>query len=297
MAAKPVGRKSKDERRPYRTDESKEWWDPRTFEPAHHNLADAIKAAGMTQDTFAGALGVSTATVERWIHGNGERAAGHHLSNGELLQAARILNCNIAYLLDLTTDPQPTTDEGSLPGNIGQYERGRRFIAEYWTIAKDPAKVLRVEEGVWDDEAGIPLLFPGYLSPRITISEMGEKLAASWTLCPDYGMDAAEVTDWDEEVFNNIGGDYWTRYGADARNMFMVDWRGEDHDRLMGEYRERTAERLRAELLAIPGDYRSLIGVCRTMLDRVERTAAPEEADRLAMLMTMLYNRAADSRK
>ncbi len=297
-----AGGKSKGERRPYWSDESRELWDPRTFEPAHRNLADAIRAQGMTQETFAGALGVSTTTVERWVHGHEKRENGYHLSNGELLQAARLLHCNVPYLLDLTTDPQPATGQDSLPGNIGQYERGRRFVAEWWRMAKDPAKLVRSAEQEATFADGELGYIYGYEVARVAApARIGAAPSAAWEFYDDEGRHADGWTDWEEEVFRICGDGEdlpdVPEWYEDA-NLFEVNYLGDEARAwFLKDYRERTAARLRTELLAIPGDYRSLVGVCRTMLDRIERTAAPEEIDRLLMSMTPLYDRAADTGK
>lgn len=282
----------------YQTDETVGVMDPRGIEPPHRNLAEAIDRSGIERQQFTVLMDVSEKTLNAWIAGNPTRDPQKRLTNGELMRAAHLLKVNIPYLLDLTEDPAQPKGGAPMPGDLGQYERGRRLIRKYLGIAKDPDKAIRPVEGDGDvDEYGnfTETQESGYRVPYITTpNRIGAKPEGVWKFYQDEYMDDAGFTDWMDEVFRVCGDGDSPEDVLPDRALFLTFYLDkEDHSWFMEDYRKRTAGRLGGELEAIPGDYRSLAGVCNTMIDELRRCEQPELVDRACMVVSELYEQIA----
>lgn len=311
----------------YATDETVGVMDPRGIEPPHRNLAAAIDRSGIERQQFMTLMDVSEKTLNAWIGGSPKRDPQKRLTNGELIRAAHLLRVNIPYLLDLTEDQAQPKDGAPMPGNLGQYEKGRRLLKKYVGIARDPDKVIRFIEHEedcvvrGDSLDAVVTQEQGYQVPRFTTPHrIGAEPAGVWEFYEDEDMaywergdvswanvdeswDESDVdkrlSAWEKELYRVCG---LEEHGDEKFPMsdllFYLDIRDEKtRPNYIKAYKEQTAARLMREAEAIPGDYRDLAGVCVTMLDELRRNKDPELVDLACMVVGELHERISYSKR
>lgn len=281
----------------YQTNETVGVMDPRGIEPPHRNLAEAIDRSGIERQQFMALMDVSEKTLNAWIAGNPTRDPQKRLTNGELMRAAHLLKVNIPYLLDLTEDPAQPKGGAPMPRDLGQYERGRRYIKRLLSATKDPGAIVKrqLHEDEVDDYGNTTVMAEeGYWVPHVTTpNHIGATPRANWRFYQDEYMDSEGFTDWMDEVFRVCGDGVLPEDVPPDRALFRGSYLSKEDHWFMEDYRKRTAERLRDELEAIPGDYRSLAGVCNTMIDELRKSDNPELVDHACMVVGELYEQIA----
>lgn len=285
-----------DEKRKYKTDENAGVLDPRHIEPAHNNLRDAISSRELTQKAFAIAfMGTTDSTVERWLKGYGEFKPGYRLTNGELVRASHVLDCSILYLLDLTDESEPPRDAQEAQRLLSGFESRRKALREGYSISKDPSKVAtaflasgRTLNGSAQEEEDtleeMPLSgIKGENLQRVVqvdVWQLNHGAGNSFSLETKrlFRMHSGEfVPSYDRWLIDSIGatGEY-----APLTSQ-TLEW--------LESYPRECQKRLQDSLKSIPGDYRSLVGVCKVMIDNIAKSKSEEAIERMCADIVTLY--------
>lgn len=77
--------------------------DPRGIAPRHKNLKRVLEDRHITRNMFAGWMGVSGNTVDRWL--DGAKSAGQTISNAKLAECAFKLRLSPWFILDICSEP------------------------------------------------------------------------------------------------------------------------------------------------------------------------------------------------
>lgn len=101
-------------------------WDPRNIAPRHENLKETLSSRGISRNVFAGMLGVSASTLDRWL--DGADSPAQTIPNDKLAQAACMLGVSVWHLLDLT---------GSQDGEGARPLECHRWMRDWWKVARD----------------------------------------------------------------------------------------------------------------------------------------------------------------
>ena len=252
--------------------------DPRRIAPTHVNMRRAIRAKGLTQEQFAGAMGIAGSTLDRWLRGDPENAKQSRLPNEALVRAARVLGVSVWYLLDLTGSP-----DGSGARPLEQH----KLIKDFWGKAKDPEKAAPSAGGDMYERIGTSATIvrwdatdalPDGTTERDWVWRGPVDGVSTWRLsgAPGHAAPARKRYPWFE--LEGMYREAWAR----------CDPEDPESGAALGGYaaweawfREDAAETLRRDLLCLGGDFRDPLAVVKEELAYASKTAGSEEFDAL----------------